>query len=114
MSLYHSICGLLTRLGSSAVVTSEVDGQQAEILGLIQNDNSRKSVFDFAYYFLRGKNPGHLYVLLGTPDIPFDLDKGARVTQNARNYQILAHKYFFEGSKKIYLFALLTEEVEEA
>ncbi|HJB26931.1 MAG TPA: hypothetical protein H9662_10050 [Firmicutes bacterium] len=112
MSISHAIHSLIAKLGSEICVVSEADGKQVHITGLIQNDTG-KTLRDCFSYVLRGRDPGHLYTLIATPNIPFDLDSGAKVTQNGKCYQILAHRYFREDTIPVYLYALLAEEVSE-
>lgn len=113
MSLYHSIETLLTKLGSPAALTGPEDGQQVQITALIQNDSSGKNALEPSRFVLRGRAPEHRYILLGTPDIPFSLEQGAKVEQNGRFFQLTAHQYFYHNGRRIYLYAILDEEVAE-
>lgn len=112
MAISHCIHSLFEKLGSQITIRSEQDDSQVQVTGIVQNKtgNQQKDSFSFG---IQGVDPGRLYLLLSTPEIPFDLDGGARVTQNQKNYQMLAHRYFCEDAHPVYLFALLAEEVPE-
>ncbi len=112
MPISHAVHSLITKLGNTVTIVSEADGQKARITAILQNDTG-KSLRDSFSYTLRGKVPERLYTLIGMPGIPFDLDNGAQVIYSGNAYQILAHRYFCEEGKPIYLYALLMEEVKE-